>query len=504
MDIALNAIDLFLVAPLICLFLGSLIPITVKVLRGNKEMAPFPTIIYGFIGIVLATGFLIAAQSVNTLAFSGALVYDGITIFTSLVVLLITAVTLLYSGENSAICKEQFSEYVFLLLGSAIGMLIVVASNDLIVTFIGIEIMSLCLYMLIALGRDPILSKEAALKYFILGSFASAIFLYGIALVYGSVGSTYLGDIAKVASLLMSSHRIFVFGAVMVILGFGFKLALVPFHSWAPDVYQGSPTPLTGFMATGVKIVVFMAFLRWLLTDILVGDRSVILLNVLEWSAVLTMVVGNVAAIMQDSLKRMLAYSGIAHSGYAMMGLLAAAVGSVEGGIFGASGLLFYVFSYTIMTLGAFGVVSLLEVRENKVFSIENDLKGLGKNRPWLALGITLFMLSLAGIPPTLGFFGKFFLFSAALKQGFFWLVIWGVISSVISVYYYLRPVVFMYMVRETEERDVRKNEQAPDSSNEKLMTQTCICLSAVFVVVAGMTLDPIYKYIQEIVSRMF
>lgn len=491
MNIALSLIDLILVAPIICLFLGSIIPITIKVFRGNREMNSLSTVIYAFIGIIAAMGFLISTQSVHTLAFSKALIFDGISSFTSFIVLVITSVTLFYSRDSLAIPRRQFSEYVFLLLNSAVGMLIVVGSNDLIVTFIGIEIMSLGLYLLIAMSNEAKLSKEAAVKYFILGSFTSAIFLYGIAFVYGSVGSTYMDDITKVAPVLISSHRLFVFGAVMVVVGFGFKVALAPFHAWTPDVYQGSPTPITGFMATGVKAVVFVAFLRWLLTELLMGDRSLVWVNTFEWLAVLTMLVGNIAALMQSNLKRMLAYSGVAHSGYAMIGLLTAAVGSE--GYLGASGLLFYIFSYTIMTLGTFGVVSLFERRKDTILSVDS-LKGLAKSHPWLALAIMIFMLSLAGIPPTLGFFGKFFIFSAAIKQGFFWLAVWGVINSVISVYYYLRPAVLMYM----------HDEGVAPLVGGRLMTRTLIGLSAFLIVATSFVLDPIYKYILQAVSEVF
>lgn len=489
--IGFGFIDVLLVAPIICLFLASLIPITIKVLRGNREMDSLSTVLYALIGLIAAMGFLISTQSAHTFAFSKALVFDGISNFTGLIVLVITGTTLFYSKDSPTICKKQFSEYVFLLLNSAVGMLIVVGSNDLILTFIGIEIMSLCLYLLIAMGNEQRLTKESAFKYFILGSFASAIFLYGVAFVYGSAGSTYLDEITQAAPVLISSHRLFVLGAVMVIVGFGFKVALAPFHGWVPDVYQGSPTPLTSFMATGVKIVVFMAFLRWLLTGLLTGDRSLIFINVLEWLAVLTMLVGNIAAIMQDNLKRMLAYSGIAHSGYAMIGLLAATVGGW--GSSSVSGLLLYIFSYVIITIGTFGVVNLFEEHEDTILSIDN-LKGVAKDHPLLALAITILMLSLAGIPPTLGFFGKFFVFSAAIKQGFFWLAIWGVINSVISVYYYLKPVVFMYMY---------EGERTPFLSG-RLTTRAFIYASAFLMIFMGFALNFIYNYISQTVSGIF
>ena len=489
MNIDFSLIDLILVAPMICLFFGSIIPITIKVLRGNRETNPGSMALYALMSLISALCFLLSTQSMDTFALSKALVFDGMSNFISFLVIGITGLTLFYSKEHPSVPKEQFSEYIFLLLNSAIGMLIVAAANDLIVLFIGIEIMSLCLYLLIAMSNETRLSKEAAFKYFILGSFSSAIFLYGIAFIYGSVGSTYMDDVAQVASISMSSQRLFVFGAVMIIVGFGFKVALAPFHAWAPDVYQGSPTPITGFMATGVKAVIFMSFLRWLSTDILTGDRSIIFVNVLEWLAVLTMLVGNIAAIMQNNLKRMLAYSGIAHSGYLLVGLLAATVG---GEVFwGASSLFFYLLAYSIMTLGAFGVISLFEDREDRALDVDN-LKGLSTSHPWLALSITLLMLSLAGLPPTLGFFGKFLIFSAAIKQGFFWLAIWGVINSVISVYYYLRPVVLMYM---------KESDDSCLKVISRPITRAFVGLSAILIMVLSLAVEPIYQYILKVIG---
>ena len=483
MGISLNLTDFFLVAPMLSLFFASLVPLTIKVFKGNREMDSMSTILYGCMGLIMAAVFLISTQSIDTFSFSKALVFDGMSSFASFLVIGITGATLFYSRENLSISKAQFSEYVFLLLNSAVGMLIVSVANDLIVMFIGIEIMSLCLYLLIALSNEQRLSKEAAFKYFILGSFASAIFLYGIAFIYGSVGSTYMDDISKAASVFISSHRLFAFGAMMVIVGFGFKVALAPWHSWAPDVYQGAPTPVTGFMATGVKVVVFIAFLRWLSTDLLLGDRSWILVYALEWLAVVTMLVGNIAAILQTQFKRMLAYSSVAHAGYALVGLLAATMG--EETDFGASSLLLYIFSYTVMTLGTFGVVSLFERREDLSM---DSLKGLARTHPWCALAITFLMLSLAGLPPTLGFFGKFVIFSAALKQNLIWLVVWAVVSSVIGIYYYLRPVILMYMY------DV----STVPLVDGKLMTRVLVGVSVLGVVVTSFFLDSIYQYILQ------
>jgi NADH-quinone oxidoreductase subunit N len=274
-------------------------------------------------------------------------------------------------------------------------------------------------------------------------------------------------------------------------VGLLFKVAVFPFHSWVPDVYQGASTPVTAFMATGVKLVSFVAFLRFVGTDALTADRGETLIQLLEWLAVLTMLVGNLAAIVQNNIKRVLAYSGVAHSGYAMVGVIAAGMGSQ--GLLGASGVVYYLIAYSVMTLGAFGVVSLLEKREDSLIQVD-DLQGLGRRCPWLAALLSLFLLSLAGIPPTVGFFGKFFIFSAAIQQELYWLAIWGVLNSVISVYYYLRPIVVMYMRDEGELKPV----------HSRPMTQATIVALAVLVVVLGLVPSPIFEMVSSSLSGMF
>ena len=493
MDFKFEWIDLFLVSPAIVLFLASIVPLTIKVLNGNREQNTFATVVYGLIGLVAASGLIVANQGAYKIAFQGALIFDGISTWTSLIVLFITALTLLFSRENYSTNTRQFSEYVFLVLNAAVGMLVLVWSQDLIITFIGIEIMSLSLYMLIALSNEFKLSKEAAFKYFILGSFASAIFLYGVAFIYGTAGTTELNKITEVAADLATTNRLFLFGMALVILGICFKVSIFPFHSWLPDVYQGSPTPVTAFMATGVKAVTFALFLRVIVTNTFLSERSEMFFNALQWLAVFTILVGNIGAIMQNNFKRMLAYSSVAHSGYAMIGLLAAGIGG--NAMLGASGVLYYMFAYAIMTIGSFGVISLLEKNEDSVVLID-DLKGLASRNPWVAICITVFMLSLAGLPPTIGFFGKFFIFSAAIKQGLFWLAIWGVLGSVISVYYSLRPVVVMYMSGD-EEGTAR-------AENGRQLTQFAVSFTAILVIVVGFTADPFYRMVWAAVSKLF
>lgn len=486
MNVNIGIGDILLISPMIMLFLASIIPITIKVLRGNIEQSPSATLIQGLGGILAAIVLLMVVSGSGTTAFANALVLDGVTKWMGLVALLAAAGALLLMYDSPSTSGDQFSELVFLTLSSAIGMLILVSAVDLLMVFIGLEIMSLALYLMIAMSHEQKLSKEAALKYFILGSFASAVFLYGVAFIFGSVGSTYIPVVIQKTAELMTSSHIFMFGITLIILGFCFKVSIAPFHAWTPDVYQGSPTPHTAYMATAVKAVSFAAFLRVIATKSLVGSEN--LLDLLQWFAVITMIVGNVAAILQDNFKRMLAYSSIAHSGYLLVGIIT--TGISDDMSFGASGVIFYMVSYSLMTLGAFAVVSLMEKTENTSVNVD-DLAGYAKKRPLMALCLTLFMLSLAGIPPTVGFFGKFYLFTAALGEGLIWLALWGVLNSVISVYYYLRPIVVMYM----KDGDV---EEAPLAMNA---TRTAIVISAVMVVFLGLISGPIFEVFEKALS---
>ncbi len=481
--------DSVVILPISVLFLVSLIPILIKVFRGNREPQPFSTLLYGFIGLVFATGITAAMAGGQKTAFSLAIVLDDVSVWSSCLVYFITAIVLMLSYDHAATKGKQFSEFCFLLISSAIGMVILIMSNDLIVTFLGIEMMSLALYILVAMSKEETLAKEAAFKYFILGSFASAIFLYGIALIYGTAGTTYLiGNESTVglvqnAGRLISTNRIFLVGLGFVTLGFSFKVALFPFHAWAPDVYQGAPTPITAFMATAVKAATFVAFIRLFHCQGLASSAA--FMNAMSWIAVLTMVLGNAAAIMQDNVKRMLAYSSVAHSGYAMVGLIAAGFGSDFNA--SASSVLFYLFSYSFMTMGSFALVGLLEKEAGTIIRMD-DLKGLARRHPVLALSFTILMLSLAGIPPTLGFFGKLYIFSAAIEQDMYWLAFWGVLSSAISVYYYLRPVVMMYMSEEEGAEIVHAN----------IMTRFTVIAAALIIVVVGIFSSPAIRAIRS------
>jgi NADH-quinone oxidoreductase subunit N len=411
------------------------------------------------------------------------LVFDGVTQWVGLTGLIAAAISMVMMYENPATSGRQYSELTFLSLSSVLGMLVLVAALDLLTIFIGLELMSLAVYLMIGMSHEEKFSKEAALKYFVLGSFASALFLYGVSFVFGTTGTTNIFMVAQQTGELIQSNRLFLVGTTLIILGFCFKVSIAPFHAWTPDVYQGAPTPHTAFMATAIKAVSFAAFLRVIATKSLVFSDG--LFELLQWLAVITMLVGNVAAIVQSNLKRMLAYSSISHSGYIIVGLITS--GTSEVGAFGASSVVFYLLSYSLMTLGCFAVIAMLEKNENSMVNVD-DLSGLARRQPVLAACLSIFLLSLAGMPPFLGFFGKFYIFNAAIGEGLIWLAVWGVINSVISVYYYLRPIVVMYMKEGTAEVAERR----------LVATTVAVMVSAVFVSILGLFSGPIFSAVEK------
>jgi NADH-quinone oxidoreductase subunit N len=427
--------------PMTILAIFACLPITVKVLNKNVEPSNRLTLALSLVGILLAAISTVCLKtSTSPTIFSGALIFDKMAMFANLGVLTIAALTLFlsFSGVNTK--NASFAEHAFLILLSAVGMLTLTSAGDLIVAFIGLEMMSIALYVLIGIGHEQRFSKEASFKYFILGSFASAIFLYGIAFVYGTANTTEFSALASHALMLGNTSRLFITGIVLLIVGIGFKVSLFPFHAWTPDVYQGAPTSVSGFMATGVKLVMFTLFLRLALLHLFRLDET--LLIVLQVIAVLTMTVGNITAIVQENIKRVIAYSSIAHAGYILVGIIVASTSSSPDA---AAATLFYLIAYSVMNLGAFAVVNIFEKEERGNLSI-TDYAGLGFKYPFLGIGFSIFMLSLAGIPPTGGFLGKFFIFASALKDGYVWLAVFGVINSLLSVYYYLKILVYLYM----------------------------------------------------------
>lgn len=483
MNINFGLSDVLLISPLIALFLFSLLPITIKVLRGNIEQSPAATLIEALIGLTLAAGLLIVFGGSGKTAFNGQLVFDGLTQWMGLIAVVAAAGGLILMYENPATKGAQFSELVFLALNSIVGMLILVSAVDLLIIFIGLELMSLSLYLMIAMSNEQKISKEAAIKYFVLGSFASAIFLYGISFVFGTAGTVNLLDLMDNSANLMATNKLFLFGITFIIIGFCFKVSIAPFHAWTPDVYQGSPTPLTAFMATAVKTASFAAFLRVIATQPLVSSQN--LFDVMQWLAVITMTVGNIAALVQSNVKRTLAYSSISHSGYLLIGVITAGVS--QNSAFGAGSVIFYLLGYALATTGAFAIVSMIEKNENSVVQIEN-LAGFAKRQPLLAFCFTIFLLSLAGLPPTLGFFGKLYLFSSAVNEGLIWLALWGVLNSVLSVYYYLRPIVMMYM----------RDGDCDIADEHSYATVVLVLLAAALVLVLGLASGPLFQMIEK------
>lgn len=491
---SLNWVDVLVVSPALALFVASLFPVLIKVFSGNREPSSFVPYSFGIVGVVAGLILTAGNWGIQQTAFQGAIVFDSVSALVSFAILVITGVGLSYLRESASTNKFLFSESVFLLLNASIGMLVFAWSNDLIVSFIGIELMSLALYILIALSEEGRLSKESAFKYFILGSFASAFLLYGISFIFGAAGTTSLAELKEIGPALVATNRLFLTGLFLFFSGLLFKISVFPFHSWTPDVYQGSPTPVTGYMAAGVKAATVVFFLRVMSLEALTTERAFPFIDALQWITVLTILIGNVGALRQRSMKRMLAYSAVGHSGYVMIGLIAAGIGGQT--LIGATGVIYYIFAYTLMTLGTFGVLTLLEKHADHEIGLE-DMKGLARRRPVVAAAMSIMLLSLAGIPPTVGFFGKFLVFSAAIKQDLIWLAFWGVIGSVISVYYYLRPIVAMYM----EEAVV---EIKDDKVLSQPVSQFIVALLALVIVGFGVSSETFFQGFFQSILEVF
>jgi NADH-quinone oxidoreductase subunit N len=383
-----------------------------------------------------ATWFM--AQSPG-MAFWNTVQVDGFSVFFHVLVVAIAGVVILTSYEYMSVQRIRAGEYYALILFGAVGMALMSSAIELVLIFIALEISSISSYVLAGFRRREASSAEASLKYFLLGSFATAFFLYGVALMFGATGSTNIDQISK--SLQAGAIPLLAFVAVaFMFVGLGFKVAVAPFHIWTPDVYEGAPAPIVGFMSTAPKAAAFAVLLRIVFVVNVPGRFWLIWI-----SAALSMTLGNVGALVQNNVKRLLAYSSIAHAGYLLVAF-AAAPG------LGTSAAMFYTAAYAAMNLGAFAVVSHLANAGERYVNLE-DYEGLGRSSPLLAATLTIFLLSLIGIPMTGGFFAKFYVFSAAVKANLIWLTIIGVLNSGIGAYYYLRIIVMMYM-RESR-RDV-------------------------------------------------
>jgi NADH-quinone oxidoreductase subunit N len=396
-----------------------------------------------YAGLIAATGLVIAGlfalhiYGVKAEAFYGAYQLDPFGLFLKVVILAGAFVTVLISMDYLRRSDIPVYEYYALLLFATVGMMLLVSSADLISILISIEIMSLSVYVLVGIRGDEPFAAEAALKYFVLGSFASGILVYGIAMVYGATESINLNQIGNAAIQgTILEPKLFAIGMGLIMVGFGFKIASVPFHMWAPDVYQGAPAPITGFMSMGVKAAAFGAAIR--VFTVAFGHSISDWQPIFWWLAVLTMLGGNLMALVQQNIKRMLAYSSIAHAGYILVGL---AVGTLQS----VGAMLFYLTAYAFMNLGAFGVIVAVSGGEKELESIP-DWSGLAYRYPLLGAAMALCLFSLIGMPPTGGFFAKFYLFYSAVAGGDVPIAVIGVIASMISLYFYLKVIVYMYM----------------------------------------------------------
>jgi NADH-quinone oxidoreductase subunit N len=428
------------VIPILCVTLAGLVVLLAEAFRGRGEKMPIGGLaIIGLIGAGAASILLWDSRAESF----GAVTADNFALFNNLIIVTVGILTVIFSSQTIYRDRLPAGEYYAIMLFAIVGMMLMGQATDLLVIFLALETMSIAVYILTGLRRDQQQSTEGAFKYFLLGAFASSFFLYGIAFLYGVTGTTNIERLSTaIAAQSMSGNPMILLGIGLLIVGFAFKIAAVPFHMWSPDAYEGAPAVVTGFMSTGVKAAAVVAFVRVFLKglDPMIADWA----PVLWWIAAATMIVGTVVGVAQTSLKRMLAYSSIAHGGYLLAGIVA-------GNDVGKASILFYLAAYALTNLGAFGVIALLGSRERANDDLR-DYAGLWHSHPALATLMTFFLLSLGGFPPTAGFIAKWYVFSAAIGSGYYGLAIIGVLSSVVSVFFYLRIVVMMYMT----ERDAR------------------------------------------------
>lgn len=484
-DIPSMGMDFYLASlPILLVIAGSLIVMLQSVIKPLE--APTPVFIMTLLTVIAALVSCVMQHSnIGARYLGGTFISENLGSWGMLMILAIAAVLLVMMRRS--IWDRHFfrGEIASLFLMILSGMMVVVTSDDLITMFVGLELSSIGVYAVVGYMLPTRRSQEGAIKYFVLGSFAAGFLLFGFALLFGATGTTKIAEIMSYLPRMRDNTWVQI-GALFSLVGLGFKFALAPFHLWAPDAYEGAPTPITAFMATTVKVVVLLFTLRLFATGAAVGVYQVWTGGML-FMAILSMIFGNILALVQTSLKRMLAYSSIAHSGY--MAVALAAISS-KGASLPLGSVLFYVLSYSIVSLGAFGILMWLESEKNDNLQLD-DLAGLAKKHPWAAVGLTVFMFSFSGMPPTVGFISKFFVFSAAIQANLVGLVIIGVIGSSISLYYYLRVVVRMFM-----------NEPLPSAVIGAHRTSWPIATVATLAIVATILLGtlfsaPVFEWVQ-------
>ena len=440
-----NSTELLQLMPFLIIGTGIIISVVIEISSKKSELVlPWFSILLFF----AASFYSISTINENVVIFDGMLEVGGIPAVFNFIFNIAAAIMVLSSVNYLKKYGSYFGEYYILVQSSVLGMMLMAGAKDFFVIFLGLELMSICFYVLVGINRKKLGANEASMKYFLLGAFATGFIVYGIAFIYGT-SHTMSIDIITSNFNQLSLNLLFVTGFMLFLVGFSFKIAAFPFHMWVPDVYQGSATTVTGLMSTGGKAAAFSVIIL-VLTAVFSDSVPNTFMEYFAAIATLSMLYGSITAIAQDNLKRMLAYSSIAHAGYMTIGLAAGNPDSV-------AGIIFYLAAYAFMNLGAFGVISMVEGENDSRLDI-NSYAGLNSKNPLLAGFMALFMFALAGIPPLAGFFGKYYVFVAAIEQKLTWLAIVGVVSSVISVYFYLRVVVYMYFKDEMNNFALEKN----------------------------------------------
>lgn len=486
----INLIDFYYLLPEIVLTIGALLLLLADLMTPRDKQSILAWVALAVLGATAAA--LVAVADANVQVARGLIAVDGFALFFKVFFLMSAALTVLMSVKYLEVEGTRAGEYYFLILCATLGMMFMAGGTDLITLFIGLETMAISFYILTGFLKPSRRSNEAAVKYFLLGAFSLGILLYGMSLMYGLSGTTNLRGIAAALAGQESDPRL-ILAVILVVCGMGFKIGAVPFHMWAPDVYEGAPTPITGFLSVASKGAAFAMLLRIFIESLptmrVSLSESIALTPAgpdIGWGmmfyvlAVVTMTVGNVAALTQSNLKRMLAYSSIAHAGYLLIGVVA---GSTRG----VTAMLVYLFVYAFMQLGAFAVLALMR-RQDVVGDELKDLNGLFFRQPFAAVAMLLFMLSLGGIPPTAGFMGKFWLFSAAIESGFIWLAVIGVLNSAVSLYYYIRIVVYMML----------KNEPAGSEPRQSPALALAMGVAVVATLLLGVYPQPLFEFAQS------
>ncbi|UCD56124.1 MAG: NADH-quinone oxidoreductase subunit N [Candidatus Hydrogenedentota bacterium] len=495
------AVDFTDVYPEVTIALVGMLVLAVDIFIRPKRKASLAVI--ALVGLLLALLTTLAIWDRNGTSFSGMVAVDPYAQFFKLIFILSAALTVLMSPRYLDLYNISIGEYFELILFCTLGMMVMVAANDLITIYIGLELMAISIYLMAGFQKENPRSCEASMKYFLLGAFASAILLYGMSFFYGITGTTNLQGISRYLDFTQNllNFRLITLSLVLMTVGFAFKIAAVPFHMWTPDVYEGAPTPLTAFMSVGPKVAGFAVIMRVYMTvfDTLVPDW----IQLFWMLSVLTMIFGNVVAVAQQNIKRMLAYSSIAHAGYLLIGIVSAGSATeltndstLATALTSESmmSVMVYLFAYMFMNLGAFGVVIALGRTDDPRESLQ-DYAGLAERRPLTAMLMTILLLSLTGIPPTFGFVGKLYIFKAAILTDNVSLAVIGVLTSVVAAYYYIRVIVYMYM-REPEGEVLGEGEAAGS-------TMYAVIVASIFTLLFGIAPGTIIVMARYTIERM-